>query len=107
MDYDLNDGEFHPFTLLTIESSVPDEPGIYGFKYRNYFVYIGQSTNLRARLKKYWNNTSHSDGLHLWLKAKKTDMKITFKTYETADRISTMEKYFIKIYQPKANQLLK
>jgi excinuclease UvrABC nuclease subunit len=98
---------FYAFTLSTLEKYVPDSPGVYGFRYRHYWVYIGstEKQSLRKRLKDHWIK-SHNSELSLWLEAKRKEVQIAYLPLKNSKSISKYEKLYIRKFQPLTNRVL-
>lgn len=95
-----------PFSLSVVKRLAPTAPGVYGFWYGRYCIYVGKTERqfIRERLLDHWNH-SHNDQLRDWLRAKRDDLQIAFAQVDDTRQIAKYERYYIRRYQPLANKI--
>ncbi len=81
--------------------------GVYGIWFRQHCVYVGQATKqtIAERLRQHWRKT-HSDNLQMWIDAEGANLKVAYLAIAEAGKIDCYERFFIKRFQPLANDRL-
>lgn len=79
---------------------LPEKPGVYAFKNKGEFLYIGKSGDIKQRVKNHFQQTSYKDGLFV-------DKVKRVGIIETDSEIEALilEAKLIKKHQPKFNVL--
>ena len=92
------------FKLVNIESTIPEEPGVYAFWFRNNCIYVGKTEQqtLKKRILDHWRDPQNP-GLRLWLKAQRNKIDISFRVINNISQIKVYEKYYINYFQPRTN----
>lgn len=89
------------FSLQNIFSIPFEITGVYVFYHSRTFVYVGQSDDIRSRLKQHYD-ASHSKLFRIWLDALDGNLKFTYFIVEKVD-LDDLEKSMIQFLQPFAN----
>ena len=92
------------FSLQNILSIPSALIGVYVFHHSRTFVYVGQSHDIRSRLRQHYDG-SHSKQLRMWLDALDGDVKFNYFDCVNAD-VDDLEKSMIRFLQPFANEHL-
>jgi excinuclease UvrABC nuclease subunit len=89
-----------------IDKHAPRQPGVYGFWYGKYCVYVGktEAQTLFKRLIDHWEG-SHNPSLKEWIQAKRDDLQIAFIQINDKNQIATYERYYIRTFQPLTNKI--
>ena len=98
----------YSFSLNNIERNVTKKPGIYGFTYKKYPIYIGMSDSLNRRMKEYFKINKYSrenPDLMEWIIDFR--QKLTIKTLKLDSMaihdIEELEELLIKTLNPHSN----
>ncbi len=87
-------------------SSLPTKPGVYQFRNaEGKVLYVGKASNLRSRVRQYFQRSRASDGRIDAMVAKVRDLEVTVTTSEVEALI--LEANLIKQFRPRYNVLLK
>ena len=94
------------FRLLDFQDIPDDAYGVYGIWYRRRCIYVGQAKSqpIGKRLEQHWNRPKNSK-LKMWIEAKARDLRVSYKTIPSKDRIDNYERYYIHKFQPLANSI--
>jgi len=91
-----------PFRRSTIESSIPKSSGLYMFWSKKFCLYVGKADNLCERLLSHWLR-SHNPELNLWIKARGTDLCITYNLVD--GNLQNAEQELIDRLSPHLNKI--
>lgn len=89
-----------PFTYQNIES-VPRDPGIYTFWFKQRCLYVGRSKDLHGRLTQHWRG-SHNRTLRLWIDGYRPDLLFDYRLTPQI-RLPAVEESLIQRLHPEAN----
>jgi len=94
-----------PFKRSNIDSISEVYFGVYGFWYKKRCLYIGKAEKqpIKKRLMQHWNGC-HNDKLQMWIFAKSSELRITFKNIKDINKIHKYERFYIEKYQPITNK---
>lgn len=82
----------------------PEQPGVYMFKNRDKFIYIGKAVNLKNRLRGHYNLLKDDQKeRRIFAESSSIEWIITSSEYEAF----VLENNMIKLYKPKYNTMLK
>lgn len=95
------------FRAIDFEKIPQDAHGVYGIWYRQHCVYVGQAARqtIADRLKQHWQKT-HSQDLQMWIDAEGPNLRVAYLAVGEAGKIGAYERFFIKRFQPLANDKL-
>ena len=94
------------FRLVDFQQIPEGAYGVYGIWYRRHCLYVGQAKSqpISKRLASHWKST-HNLKLKAWIEAKGPNLRVAFRAIENRDRIDSLERYYIRRFQPLTNAI--
>ena len=96
------------FRRANLENIPDDAYGLYGFWFGKRCLYVGQAKRqpIALRLEQHWRGT-HNDYLADWIRAKGSQLRVSYVVVEQPTDIDNLESAYIKRFQPITNKQLK
>jgi len=85
--------------------NLPEVPGVYLFKHGRTVLYVGKATNLRDRVRSYFDNELMTTRGPRVVDMATTATSVTYHTTPTVLEALVLEAVLIKKYQPPANSM--
>ena len=80
--------------------------GIYGIWFGRRCIYIGKAEDqpIRTRLEQHWTKAENAE-FQTWINAKGSALKFTYLVISEKSNIDSMERLFIRKFQPLTNKI--
>ena len=94
------------FRMADFDKIPADAFGVYGIWFRNRCIYIGEAyaQPIAVRLTQHWRK-SHNPELADWVKAKGSELRVTYVTAAGKRVIHDLERLCIRRFQPMTNRI--
>ena len=83
--------------------------GVYGLWFKKRCIYVGKAEDqsITERLRQHWNDWpgTHNDDLSSWIRAKGSELRVAFVIAEEKSKVSSLEKFYIRRFQPLTNKI--